>query len=447
MNNREIREFYRLYPYPRVDALEYDLNLLDHMHYLAGTCGRHTAPRKGSSRGRVLVAGAGTREAVTWALSLPNHQIDAVDLSEASLAIAYTLAQQLGVDDRIRFLVGDFEKGEGLRGPYDFISSFGVLHHLHDPAAGLAQLEQHLAPGGLMALMVYSHSHRRDMQRAQRVIGLLTSDVEGADSREDAALRLCQTGSATPNNLASTFARAVENHGRDRRHFADTMLNPREMSFSIPELAAFLAGSGLEIVSPVSPIHWSPQDCLPPEAHERFMQLPLLERMEIADSLKAPTFWVLVRRVAERAEPRACARNAELFWDLVPMPMALGVLKVHELVVSTVPEPAKVRVEPAGRDGVRLSRSPGASSSFHAIAIELMKRVDGRKTIRQISEEAAAVHAVPLPEIRDTIEGYWRKLIDELSLATPDFTRCTRCPQRSHAAPAAELVQMSITGA
>ncbi len=52
-------------------------------------------------------------------------------------------------------------------GTFDYIDCCGVLHHLPDPAAGLAALVSVLAPGGGMGLMVYAPHGRTGVYMAQ----------------------------------------------------------------------------------------------------------------------------------------------------------------------------------------------------------------------------------------------------------------------------------------
>ena len=422
-----IGEFYDRYPYPRVDKIECDLNLLDHMHYLADTCFDQVASRRSGVGGRMLIAGCGTREAVGWALACPQWRVDAVDVSGASIAIAQKLAEQLDVADRINFRCADFEQGQGLDGPYEFISSSGVLHHLASPPRGLGQLEKHLAPNGVMALMVYSHTNRSNHQHAQRVLGLLTKDIDDAQ----AALEICRTGSTTANRLSQTFKNAVDQYEHDRPQFADTMLNPRETSYSIPQLVEFLATAELDLVSPVMPILWCPQQCLPAAAYDRYLKLPLLERLDVSDRLKSPLFWVLAKRKSEITQRRCCSENDELFWQIVPMAKALSVHPVDKLVVKSA-IPWEIPIKPSEQDGVTI-HSYSSWSSFHRIARDLLELVDGQRTLEQIGRTAAHMHGVSFDEIKETIKRYFRRLIDDMLLATPDVTQCHECPLRTQA--------------
>jgi SAM-dependent methyltransferase len=428
MSTRDMAEFYRRYPYPQVDQVEYDLNLHDHLRYLAHACYDNPAPRNAQTGGRMLIAGCGTREAVLWGASLPEFEVHAVDLSDASIEISKALAQQLGVSN-VRFERANFEYGEGLSGPYDLISSFGVLHHLESPERGLAQLEKHLAPGGVMALMVYSDTNRIPLQRAQRAIELLARGTDGL-TLEAHAVDLCTTGADRENRLRPVFAQALVDHRVNRAHFADTMLNPREVSYTVPGLVEFLGSAGMELVSPVQPAVWDLHELLSPERHAAFGALPMLERMEIADYLQAPLFWVAARRVADRGPERPCLADADLFWEIVPLPVDTGAWRVEELVVHPRAVELRPKVKAMSETHVAIWRVEAQPRIFHRIAWHMVQAVDGLRTMRQIAEYACVQEGTQFPLVADTLRRFLHTLIDELALGTPDVTRCGNCPLR-----------------
>jgi SAM-dependent methyltransferase len=76
----------------------------------------------------------------------------AVDNSEAVSAAAANLAE-LANTCVVR---ADLRRLPFPSGSFGFISCLGVLHHLSDPAAGLATLSRLLAPGGLLLVYLYS---------------------------------------------------------------------------------------------------------------------------------------------------------------------------------------------------------------------------------------------------------------------------------------------------
>ena len=428
----QVSEFYKKYPYPKVDSIEYDFNLLDHFQYLSGQCFNYQIPRQNPERqGRMLIAGCGTREAVMWAFSLPHFHIDAIDLSENSIEISKMLASQLQLTN-LRFIHANFELGEGIEGPYDFIHSFGVLHHLKSPETGLAHLESALAPNGLISIMVYNDANRLQYQRAQRVISLLTQDTEPAE-KEACAYSIVENGSKVRNPLQRVFKTAVSEYQSNPAQFADTMLNPQEVSYTLPSLIDFLASSGLEITSPALPIKWQLKDQLTPEHKVLFEKLPLVEQMEIVDHLKAPLFWVLARRQSEnqsKITKRPCSEDDDLFWDLVPLPLETGVFPVNQLRIQ---HPRALQIEYTHHEPPLISIRRGKTKqtfSYHKIAQTMIMLFDGQRTLREIGEIASHNEGIRFKDVQESLKLMLKDFIDLLSLGTPDFSRCHRCKMK-----------------
>jgi len=182
------------------------------------------------------------------------------------------------------------------------------------------------------------------------------------------------------------------------------------------------------------PILWNPQDCLPKDAYERFKKLPMLERLEVGDKIRGPLFWILAKRAKEKTQTRPCHDDAELFWNLVPMAKTLSTHAVEDLVVQEA-RPWKTPVKRVGKDAVRIFRYD-AWTSFHRIAEDMLDLIDGHRTLREIGHMVAANYQVPFDAIKDTMLRYFHQLIDEMTLATPDFTRCHGCPLRQREAAA-----------
>jgi 2-polyprenyl-3-methyl-5-hydroxy-6-metoxy-1,4-benzoquinol methylase len=92
-------------------------------------------------------------------------QVTTVDLSEKSMDLARKRAAIFGLEDRIRFCLGNAEQLSAFVRvePYDLIYSFGVIHHTPHPDIVLKQLRQYSRPGTTIKIMVY---HRRSWKVA-----------------------------------------------------------------------------------------------------------------------------------------------------------------------------------------------------------------------------------------------------------------------------------------
>jgi SAM-dependent methyltransferase/tetratricopeptide (TPR) repeat protein len=129
-----------------------------------------TIPASRIARPDVLVAGCGTGlHAILAATSYLDAKVLAIDLSRTSLAYAKRKADEIGIAN-VDFAQADILKIGEIDRRFDVIESFGVLHHLRDPAAGLAQLVKLLRPDGYMMLGLYSEVGRRDVVAARELI-------------------------------------------------------------------------------------------------------------------------------------------------------------------------------------------------------------------------------------------------------------------------------------
>jgi 2-polyprenyl-3-methyl-5-hydroxy-6-metoxy-1,4-benzoquinol methylase len=149
-----VRDQYEQNPYPRWSSV--------------GAVARSNPEVQAQARGRrILIAGCGTgREALEAALVFPAAELEAIDLSRASLSYAIRKARQLGTHN-VSFHQADLLELPKLRQRFDFIICSGVLHHLREPIEGLRALVESLAPGGVLRLAVYSTIGRQAISEAR----------------------------------------------------------------------------------------------------------------------------------------------------------------------------------------------------------------------------------------------------------------------------------------
>jgi len=84
-------------------------------------------------------------------------QVTAVELSEKSLEVARQRAEVYGLQNRIRFYLGNAEELTTFVPvePYDLIYSFGVIHHTPHPERIIEQMRNYVRPGSMVKIMVY----------------------------------------------------------------------------------------------------------------------------------------------------------------------------------------------------------------------------------------------------------------------------------------------------
>ncbi|MGC6416736.1 MAG: class I SAM-dependent methyltransferase [Bradymonadia bacterium] len=420
-----VQAFYEEYPYPFIDRVEYDRGLISRLCYLAHSC---LVRQDGGRPLRILIAGAGTREAVMWALSAPEHEIVAIDISERSLERTQVLAEQFKIDN-LTTVHRSIESMSKYNGYFDLISSYGVLHHLPDPEVGLAALKAVLKPSGIMALMVYNHSNRQKLQQAQTLIARLSPKGSPLETREAIGLELCRFGAQRNSRMQHVFKNGLSDYAQSPQAFADAYLNPNERSYSVYEFSDYLGRHGMSLIGPVQPAHWEPVGSLPASVMPQYHQLSLLEKMDTVDMLQGPLMWVVAKPIERADERRPCETDDALFWARVPNPIRSGIWPISgQLTIGGDCQEIYAAYEPDGQDHVWVYRDNRHRRRFHKIALHLLSGIDGKKNLLTIATEAAAKEGVGLNDVKNTLKAYWIQLIDILDLAIIDTHQCAQCP-------------------
>ena len=125
-----------------------------------------------NSSPKILIAGCGTGNQIINASRYKNAQITAIDISKNSLAYAARKAQAYQMNN-VRLQQLDILDANQLEDSYDVIECSGVLHHMQDPARGLAALNSKLKPGGYIKIGLYSKLARQNVSAARELIQTL----------------------------------------------------------------------------------------------------------------------------------------------------------------------------------------------------------------------------------------------------------------------------------
>jgi SAM-dependent methyltransferase len=320
-----VRQQYEAYPYPARDPGDEAQRLItgspselaELNHYLFGGRRDFTRPF------RALVAGGGTGDA---AIMLAQQLSEAgtggevvyLDLSSAAREIAEARAAVRGLGN-IGFMTGALEDLPGLGlGRFDYIDCCGVLHHLADPAAGLAVLAARLNDGGGMGLMLYGEYGRTGVYPMQAMLRQLGGDL-ALDRQVDLARRLTAALPATNWLRRNPF---LGDHKRSDAELVDLFLHGRDRAYTVPQLAELVTGAGLEAVSLIEPARYDPASYLEdPELLAPLETLSRIERAGIAEALtgniKKHVCYVarvgtLEGRIAGPDRPEAVPRLARL---------------------------------------------------------------------------------------------------------------------------------------
>jgi SAM-dependent methyltransferase len=237
-----IYKFYTNHPYPPpVDILDrardmwQDQNIHHAEHHLLWPHKPYRADLD------VLIAGCGTWQAAKHAICHPAARVVGIDISPTSLEHTEAHKQKYNLTNLETRQV-PIENAGDLDQRFDYIVCTGVLHHLVDPDMGLRALASVLKPEGAIYFMVYAPYGRAGVYMLQdycRRLGIGTSKQEVTDLI--AVLKLLPQH----HPLLSSQGGSREFVNDDA--LADALLNPRDRSYSVPQLFDFIERNDLRL--------------------------------------------------------------------------------------------------------------------------------------------------------------------------------------------------------
>lgn len=408
--DRQLAAQYEAYPYPARDPREEARRLVvgspSHLrevdHWVFGARRPASRPLRalmaggGSGDGTIMLAqqmaSAGRPGRVTW-----------LDRSGQARKVAMARATARGLDNIA------FEEGSILDlprsglGPFDYVDCCGVLHHLPDPAAGLAALVSVLAPGGGIGLMVYAPHGRTGVYMLQDALRLLAPAADPPPRRVEVARRLWKQ---LPDTAWLKKNPWIDDHlkGGDAGLY-DLLLNPRDVAFTIPALDALVRGAGLRIATLVEPLRYDPDTWLvDPRLRARTAQLDPVARAALAEAI-CGNMGIHIAYCVRAGDPMIAPpweddAAVPILRELDGPALAKGLRADGVLGVTW--------------DGLR------AQVPLPRLAGALLARVDGRRCWGEIAAELVAAGASPEQVARDRAAlGRALERLNRLLLAAP----------------------------
>lgn len=373
--DRAVRDQYAAYPYPARDPRDERTRLItgspsrlaEIEHYVFG--GR--LPRGRPLR--VLVAGGGTGDATVMLAQQAADAGEAVEIthlepSDAARAIAEARVRARGLAG-VRFVAGSLlDLPRSGLGPFDYVDCCGVLHHLDDPAAGLAALAAAMAPDGGMGLMVYGALGRTGVYPVQEILHAVAGDGPAAE-RVAAARALLKA--LPPTNWLRRNPFVVDHlNGGDAGLF-DLLLHARDRAYRVAEVAELVDGAGLAVAAFIDPAAYDPASYVAdPALAARFAALGRVERWaaaeSLAGSLRKHVFYVVARGREGAAVARPAPDMAPVWREPADAEAARGVQPGQALAATL--------------NGVRLR------FAMPPLVAAIVARIDGRRSLAAIHD-------------------------------------------------------------
>jgi SAM-dependent methyltransferase len=324
----------------------------------------------------ILVAGCGTWQAAKYALCRPEAHVVGIDVSTTSLDHTERLKKKYKLAN-LEIQQLPVEGVAALARQFDLIVCTGVLHHLVNVDEGLTALRSVLQPDGAIYLMLYAPYGRAGVYLLQdycRRLRIGTSVREIND--------LATVVEALPEQHPLVTLLRSSREALNAEALADALLNPRDQSFSVPQLFDFIERNGLTFGRWYWQAPYLPQCgsiATTPHA-KRIAELPERDRyaaMELLRGTMTTHSFIAYRNDVSRDSVRFPFKD-ERWRTFIPIRLPMTVCVQERL--------------PPGTAGVLLNRS----HPFHDLIIvidskekEVFDRIDGRRSISEIIDDTS----------------------------------------------------------
>jgi len=385
-----VGEFYTNHPYPpplenldRAREMWQDENVHRAEYHLFWPNKKYRADFE------VLIAGCGTWQAAKFALCHPAARVVAIDISPTSLSHTEALKKKYDLSNlETRQL--PIESVSDLDQRFDLVISTGVLHHLADPDAGLRALRSVLTDDGAMYLMLYAPYGRTGVYMLQdycRRLGIGTSPAEIND--------LTSALGMLPQHHPLVLMMRGSREGLDANALIDAVLNPRDRTYSVPQLFEFVERNDLKFARWYWQAPYLPQcGAISHTPHaSRLAALPEREQnteMELWRGLMTNHDFIVQRSDAK--DDGKLSFDGERYLQYVPVRRAWTMCAEDNL--------------PPGAAGVVLNRTHLFDDLFIPInetEKQMYEAIDGRRKISEIVETVK----YSSPSARDFFEKLW----------------------------------------
>jgi len=235
----DVRAMYSKFPYPSPivgASVSYDVaNLFGILCEPAALDGK-----------TILDGGCGTGQRVLgFASRYPKAKFKGVDMTDASLTVARSLAQKNNISN-ITFETHNLLELQ-LTETFDVIVSTGVVHHLEDPRRGLANLCKHLGPDGMICIW-----HYHPYGEFERLVGRELLLTMWGDDRSDLARGHRLMEQLQLNLVPQQYGHAATQKTADLSQLsinADAFMHPIVNAYRLVDAMSLFLGCGVDWVA------------------------------------------------------------------------------------------------------------------------------------------------------------------------------------------------------
>jgi SAM-dependent methyltransferase len=226
-----------------------------------------------------------------YAQEFPEVQFTGFDITEASVNSANASLAQEDVTNARAHLQNIMELE--LVSEFDYILSWGTIHHLPDPEEGVRILCRALKPGGVIRTGIYGFYGNWERRIQQEVMRTISSDGNGGDLGERiAAVRDFASGDRNFRN----YYTAPPVDLSDDVWVVDEFLHVWEKHIPLRDVVVWLEAEGMEVLKMTD--YYDQEIPLDIARHstsepfiERVRQLPFADQCHVIDMIVRP-YWL-----------------------------------------------------------------------------------------------------------------------------------------------------------
>lgn len=313
----------------------------------------------------ILIAGCGTNQAAVFAYTNRAAKVVAIDISQSSLDHQQYLKDKHGLKN-LELHRLPIEELPTLGLDFDLIVSTGVLHHMADPLTGMKALAGCLRPDGAIGVMLYARYGRIGVELLQSVFRDL-----GLRQDEESVRRVKQTISLLPaEHPVQSYLRMAPDLQFDAG-LVDTFLHGRDRSYTVDDCIDLVTSAALVFQGW---LHKSPY-------YPNMLFAPETEVYAAIDELPETKIWSVMERLQT-------VNGCHFF-------MACHPDRPKESYTVDFSTDDYLDYIPQMRLNCGLSGSdlfqPGRRINLNAGQLAFMGYVNGRRSIREISDYVAQI--------------------------------------------------------
>lgn len=232
---RAVRDMYVRHPFPPPQRKN---SYRRHAAYVRGFLQDSGIDPKGSTFGDIA-CGTGLMM-LDYAREFPESTFVGFDLSETSVALVNQTMEQESVTNARAYQQDIMSLDRSAE--FDYILSWGTVHHLPDPADGLGRLCDALKPGGMLRLGVYGYYGNWERRLQQEMVRSITN-LDMADSARIEAVRIWAQGDRNFKN----YYTAPPVDLSDDNWVVDEFLHVWEQHLRLSDVVSWLRSYGMQV--------------------------------------------------------------------------------------------------------------------------------------------------------------------------------------------------------